>query len=118
MAFIPDWIERRLERRGRAALRTAAAAWVAGVRWGMQELFSSGSDSGKEKAWTVAGSKRGAGGTAAVCCGFFGGAGNMGGGRREVELRWMVVGSLGKTRRRPRGLAAARWERMDGMARF
>ena len=50
--------------------------------------------------------------------GIFGGAGNTGGGRREVDLRWMVVGSLGKTRRRPGGLAAARWERMDGTARF
>ena len=50
--------------------------------------------------------------------GDFGGAEITGGGRREVDLRWMVVGSLGKTRRRPGGLAAARWERMDGTARF
>ena len=27
-------------------------------------------------------------------------------GWREINLRWMVVGSVGKTRRRPGGLAA------------
>ena len=105
-------------------LRTAAAAWVAGVRWGMEELFSSGLNRDEAAirgsgrlGWQL--DRRGEReARLRFAADFFGGAGNTGGGRREVDLRWMVVGSLGKTRRRPGGLAAARWERMDRTARF